>query len=159
MLGLWLGGATAAAQVDFAASVGGGYLDFGDVGRFGVATAVYISFADHALDLVPNAEYYYGKWSVDSDTPAETIYAVGLDGHANLPPLANVLRPYVGTGVSYARHGGEGGVALDLKTGAYVRATWSLHPYAQVTYRVVHDFETVAPLDVYFLQGGLRVDL
>lgn len=149
------------ARAQISASVAVGYLELEEVGRWGVAGAVQFPLtATHAVDLVPSFEYFYGKWSVDSDTTARDIYAVSLDAHGNLPALADRLRPFVGAGLTYAGHGDESAFGLDLTTGLYLRVVgWRVFPYGQVTYRVLPDFETLASLDTYFLRGGLRVML
>lgn len=151
-------GPAGAAQVSGALGVG--YLDYDAVGRWGVAGGVYLPLAGHAFDVVPNAVYYHSKWSVGSEEPQRDVFAFSLDGHANLPTFVTRVRPFVGAGVTYVGAGGETAFGLNLKTGVYVRAlSWRAFPFAQVTYRVVPDFEAQPPLDTYAVHGGLRVTL
>jgi len=88
------------------------------------------------------------------------VFAISLDGHANLPAFATRVRPFVGTGLTYVGAGGEAEFGLNLTAGVYVRTvSWRAFPFAQVTYRVVPDFEAQPSLDTYAVQGGLRVNL
>lgn len=160
ILGLAAGLPSEYARAQLSGGLGVGYLDYSDIGRWGVAGGVYIPVAGHAFDIVPNGTYYYSKWSVGSDEPQRDVFAASVDVHANLPSVATRLRPYVGAGITYAGAGGDTAFGLNLATGLYLRATsWRAFPFAQVTYRVIRDFETQPPLDTYALRGGLRVQL
>ncbi len=152
---------TGLAQVS--AGVGVAYHDLEEIGRWGVTGAVYFPIARHSFDVVPNFEYYYSKWSrggrgVANDT--SSVYAVSVDVHANLPAFLDRARAYVGTGITYAGHGGDGALGLNLTSGIYMRAQgWKVFPFGQVTYRVLPDFQNVATLDTYFIRGGVRIIL
>ena len=135
-----------AARAQVSAGLGVSYLDYDSIGRWGVSGGLYIPVAGYAFDIVPNATYNYSKWSVGSDAPQRDVYALALDAHLNLPQVALRVRPYVMTGVAFVGAGGDTGFGLDLGTGLYVRATgWRAFPFAQITYRVLPEFETQPP--------------
>lgn len=147
-------------NAQIAAAVGPAYTDLGDVSRWGVNGGFLIPVANNSFDIVPNFEYYYAKWSVDSSLPQRDIYVVAVDAHANLPELASRLRPYIGTGVAFAGHGDENAFGVNLAAGAYVRAIgWKIFPFAHVSYRILPDFEEIETLDAYFFRGGVRIAL
>jgi len=152
-----------AGKAQISAGVGVAYHDLEEIGRWGVSGAVYIPLGGYAFDVVPNIEYYYSKWSrngsgVASDT--SDVYAFSADVHANLPALADRVRAYIGTGLTYAGNGSEGAFGLNLMSGIHLRAHgWKVFPYGQVTYRLLPDFENATTLDTYFFRGGVRVVL
>ncbi|MDX1438514.1 MAG: hypothetical protein R3284_01295 [Rubricoccaceae bacterium] len=143
-----------------AAGVGVAYHDLEEVGRWGVNGAFFIPVANHSFDIVPNFEYYYSKWTVNSMAEARDVYVIAVDAHANVPDILSRLRTYFGTGVVYAGHGDEGGFGVNLSAGLYVRPVgWRVFPFGHVSYRLLADFEEIESLDAYFLRGGLRITL
>ena len=152
---------TGTAQIS--AGVAVAYHDLGEIGRWGVSGAVYIPLGGYAFDIVPNIEYYYSKWSRNGSGLANDtsdVYAFSADVHANLPALADRVRAYIGTGLTYAGTGSEGALGLNLISGIHVRLQgWKIFPYGQVTYRLLPDFTDVATSDTYFFRGGVRVAL
>ena len=152
---------TGKAQIS--AGVGVAYHDLEDVGRWGTSGAVYIPLGSYAFDVVPNIEYYYSNWSRKGSgfaTDTSDVYAISADIHANLPALTDRVRPYIGSGLTYAGNGSAGALGLNLISGVYVRVQgWKFFPYGQVTYRLLPDFTDVATLDTYFFRGGVRVVL
>ena len=152
---------TGKAQI--AAGVGVAYHDLEDIGHWGISGAVYIPLGGYAFDIVPNIEYYYSKWSRNGSgvaTDTSDVYAISADVHANLPALADRVRAYIGTGLTYSGNGSDGAFGLNLISGIHVRLQgWKIFPYGQVTYRLLPDFTDVATLDTYFFRGGVRVVL
>jgi hypothetical protein len=152
---------TGKAQIS--AGVGVAYHDLEDAGRWGISGAVYIPLGGYAFDVVPNIEYYNSQWTRNGSgvaTDTSDVYAISADVHANLPTLADRVRAYIGTGLTYAGNGGDGAFGLNIISGIHVRAQgWKIFPYGQVTFRFLPDISDVATLDTYFFRGGVRVVL
>lgn len=150
-----------AGTAQVSGGVAAAYHELQNVNRWGVSGAVYIPVAGHAFDIVPNFEYYPSAWSTGADDAANDtsgVYAVSADVHVNLPALADRLRAYIGTGVTFAGHGSDNAFGLNVLSGVHVRAHgWKVFPYGQVTYRVLPDFTNLTTPDTYFFRGGVRV--
>ena len=147
----------ASGQVSIA--VGGVYAEPANTPRYGIGVSMPVAFADHAFDLVPYGVYSNGKWK-EGDGPSPSFYSVGLDAHLNLPPLARVVRPFMGVGVGALGTEEQTRPALNLKGGAYVLPiTRRVYPFVQVTYRVAGSFDVPNLFDTVAVQGGVRLAL